>query len=105
MIRQFGVYANTNPRSREAYPFLLCVQHDMLAATQTRTAIPLAPRERRTKISAVLHPEISIKDKSFVLLTELLSVLSLESFGEEVMFAGSARSEIQQAIDFLFWGY
>jgi toxin CcdB len=105
MIRQFGVYANTNPRSREAYPFLLCVQHDMLAATQTRSAIPMTPRARRTKISAVLHPVISVKNEPYVLITELLSVLPIESFGDEITFADDARSEIQQAIDFLFWGY
>ena len=42
-MAQFSAYANSNPATRESYPYLLDIQSNLLRDLRTTIVIPLSP--------------------------------------------------------------
>jgi toxin CcdB len=101
--QQFDLVENLNPAGRQAYPFLVVLQHDRSSSTRSVIAAPLFvsnPALVRTR----LHPSIQIQGRQYVVLTEELAAIPRQLLGRVVGSAESLRYDLIAAIDPLFTG-
>lgn len=104
-MAQFAVYRNKNSGSRDAIPFLLNVQHDLLEGLETRVVIPLGRSERLTERAIrTLMPVLEIEGERLVLLTPQLAGIPKSELGPWVAQLDSYRSEVIAALDLLVTG-
>ncbi|MDF3934318.1 CcdB family protein [Pseudomonas citronellolis] len=102
-MRQFDLYRNPSPRSREDIPLLLDVQSDLLAALNTRMVIPLSRGKGLAGISRLM-PEITVEGEQLLLLTPQMAGISRRDLGEPVGNLEHLRPDIIAAIDLLITG-
>jgi len=102
-MKQFDLYRNTNPRTREAIPLLLDVQSDLLASLNTRMVIPLSRAKSLAGINRLM-PEVRVGDELLLLLTPQMAGISRRELGEPVGSLAHLRLEIIAAIDLLISG-
>jgi toxin CcdB len=104
-MAQFDVYANPNPLTKSAIPYLLDVQADLLENLRTRVVIPLYSASATGKAVTHLNPRFSIKRTTVVLSTAELAGVTVNSLGDRVCSLKEHRNEIIAALDFLFTGF
>lgn len=102
-MKQFDLYRNCNPRTREAIPLLLDVQSDLLASLNTRMVIPLSRAGGLAGIHRLM-PEVSVGDETLLLLTPQMAGISRRELGEPVGSLAHLRLQIIAAIDLLISG-
>ncbi len=103
---QFSVYENINQSSKEAMPYLLDVQSDLLKHLSTRVVVPLCPVSALGRKSiSTLSPEFDINGVSYTLLTPQLAGVELSDIGPLTADLSDHRFEIINALDFLFTGF
>jgi toxin CcdB len=99
------VYRNPSPRSGRDVPYVLCVQHRVLANLPTRVVVPLIrPAALANRPASRLNPEVQVGRERFVLLTQQLAALPLASLKVPVASLDARRADILGAIDVLFAG-
>jgi len=103
-MAQFDVYLNLNPASRNAIPYLLDVQADLLDTLTTRVVAPLILADAMVLPAKLLHPQFKIKGLDVVMSTAELAGISTRLMGDRVTSLKSKRSEIIAALDLLFTG-
>lgn len=101
-MAQFDVYENRAPSSKARVPYLLDVQHDLLEHLKTRVVIPLVAEECPI---THLNPSVEITGKRFMLSTQEMAGVSLDTLGSYVASLKSERNVVIQAIDFLVTGF
>lgn len=104
-MAQFDVYANPNPETKRAIPYLLDVQADLLNNLTTRVVIPLYSAAAMSKAAKLLNPRFSIKRTTVVMSTAELAGLMVNRLGDKVCSLKEHRNEIIAALDFLFTGF
>jgi len=104
-MAQFTVYKNKNPKTKNAYPYLLDVQVNLLDGLQTRVVAPLAKSTVLQK-KAMQHitPLITFDGEKYLLLIPQLSGIAKTDLGARVGELSRYRDEIVAALDFLFLG-
>ena len=102
-MAQFDVYRNDNARSRDAFPYMLDLQSDMLAALLTRVIAPLEPLTADPPMRR-LNPIFTIEGRSVVMVTADLTSVRREQLRERVVSLESHRYNIIAAIDILWSG-
>lgn len=98
-MAQFDVYkhARGGPHS-----LLVDLQTDLLARLDTRIVAPLVPVNRYDeKVAARLHPLVTIKNTSYVVLMHLLAAIEASELGTRVGSIAASRSELVGALDLL----
>ena len=69
-MAQFTLYKNQNEDSKDAYPYFVDVQSNLLESLNSRLVIPLTSYKYLDDSNiSNLCPKIVLKDESFVLLT------------------------------------
>ena len=101
-MRQFGVYRNLSPLSREA-PFILVLQSHHLDALESVIAAPLR-RDKRYLLSQIDVP-IVIRGEALVVAVAEMAAIEKSAFGPLVQDAGAHEDEIRRALDRLFTGF
>lgn len=104
-MAQFDVYANPNPETKRAIPYLLDVQADLLNNLTTRVVVPLYSASAMCKAAQHLNPRFSIKKASVIMSTAELAGVSMHNLGDKVCSLKEHRSEIIAALDFLITGF
>ena len=104
-MAQFDVYDNPNPETKQAIPYLLDVQADLLGNLSTRVVVPLITLSAMGKAAKHLNPQFKIKRTTVVMSTAELAGVNLHVLGEKVCSLKEQRNEIIDAIDFLFTGF
>jgi toxin CcdB len=103
---QFTLYENTNQHTKDTYPFLLDVQNDLLEALDTRVVIPLCPTSMVGKKPIThLSPRFKIQGFTYTLLTPQLAGIAVTDLGPTVGNLSEYRTDIINALDFLFTGF
>lgn len=102
---QFDVYRNPNPDTRAGVPFMLDVQHGLLADLSTRVVVPLCPAAamRSTRVKTLM-PEFEVDGGRYVMLTPQLAGISGKQMGKVVENLAAHRGEIMAALDLLLTG-
>ncbi|MBI3902872.1 MAG: CcdB family protein [Nitrosomonadales bacterium] len=103
-MAQFDVYLNPNSGTRDAIPYLLDVQADLLDRLATRVVVPLIAAEQMTVAARQLNPQFKIKGVTVVMSTAELAGVSSRSMGDKVTSMKNKRDEIIAALDLLFTG-
>lgn len=99
------LYANPNPLSRTAIPFLLDVQADLLASLETRVVVPLYARDAAPRYPiARLTPVLEFQSQSYVAMIPELAGVARRDLGLAVGSLAEVRAEIIAALDLLFTG-
>ncbi len=104
-MAQFDVYTNSNPETREAVPYLLDVQADLLCSLTTRVVIPLYTICSMSKTAKQLNPQFTIEQTTVTLSTAELAGIKLSNLGERVCTLKEHRGEFMAALDLLFTGF
>ncbi len=104
-MAQFDVYTNPNPETKQAIPYLLDVQAELLSNLTTRVVIPLYSVSTMNKAAKHLNPQFSIKRAKVVMSTAELAGVSLSSLGDKACSLKEHRNEIMAALDFLITGF
>ncbi|MBU0655871.1 MAG: CcdB family protein [Gammaproteobacteria bacterium] len=104
-MRQFDVYANPNPATRKAYPYIVDVQHPVLDGLATRIVIPLGrPEAFHNESMKTLSPVIEYQGEKLVLLTPQIASIPVRLLKNPVGSLSHLREEIIAAIDFAVTG-
>ena len=99
-MAQYDVYVNPNPASREAVPYIVDVQSQVLDQLNTRLTMPL----RRFDASNVglplqLIPRLPVGDATYVLYAHQAAVMQHRLLKKPVASLGSHAAEILRALD------
>jgi len=103
-MAQFDVYLNPNRSTRQAIPYLLDVQADLLDSLTTRVVVPLLRAEIMGLSASKLNPKFTINNTVVVMSSAELAGVSIRSLGEKVASLKAQRNEIIAALDLLFTG-
>lgn len=104
-MAQFDVYENRNPDSKQAIPYLLDVQADLLSHLGTRVVVPLVSATILDQAINHLNPQFVIDKKQVVMSTAEMAGISMHILGEKVISLKDRRDEIITALDFLIMGF
>jgi toxin CcdB len=104
-VARFDVFANPTVAERKHTPYLVDVQNDYIDALATRVVIPL----RRESVMALparnLNPSFTVGTERVVLDTAALAAVPVSALRKSVANLGTARSDIQEALDTLFGAF
>lgn len=101
---QYIVYRNNG--NRQAYPYLLDVQSDIIEELNTRVVIPLYPSGRLTTPPVRrLTPILNVEGTDYLVMTHEMASVRMTQIGEQVMNARPWRQAIKNALDFVFDGF
>ena len=104
-MAQFDVYRNTDASTNEVYPLFVDVQNELLSSLKTRVVIPLvlfAHQDSRIPIN--LCPRVEIDGQVYIVLTQLISTVTLDSLEQYECSVIDYRDEIVAAMDCLITG-
>lgn len=104
-MKQFDVFANPFPRSRERQPFLVALQSDVL--TRSLDTVVVAPLETTDGGSYPdrLSPSVSLEDKALILITQEIVTVRKTVLGNPCGSLAHERDHIIAALDMLFTGF
>jgi hypothetical protein len=101
---QYDIVENRNLAGRSLYPFLLILQSDQAATTDSVIVAPLVHSSVSPKSRERLHLTIDVDGHSHVAIIEDLAAVSRRQLGRIVGSASDSRYEITRALDMLFTG-
>ena len=104
-MAQLTVYQNKNPQSKKAFPLLLDIQTNLLDSLQTTVVVPLQKLEaHKDKVLTQLTPIFTIEGVDYLMLTPQLAGIQRKELGKVIADIEHARTDILNALDFLFTG-
>ncbi|MBY5246598.1 CcdB family protein [Klebsiella quasipneumoniae] len=104
-MKQFAVYKNKS-RNKQAYPYFIDVQADMLAHLNTRLVMPLTQKANSNSQVKALTPVITIYQIDYIVLTTMITTTDVKNLKAEyvVMDASHLRDQLVSAIDMMILG-
>lgn len=104
-MKQFGLHANQDKDTNQAYPYFVDVQNDLLDGLKSRVVIPIiASEESKAAYPKNLCPVIEIAGKRYVLMTHQMTSIPVQMLESSEGSLDKYRDEIIAAIDFLVTG-
>jgi len=104
-MRQFDVYPNPNPRTRDTYPYLVDIQSPLISELATRIVIPLGRRSRFGADSmAGLMPAIEYAGEQLLLLTPQIAAMPAKLLQDPIGSLNHFRADIIASLDFAVSG-
>ena len=104
-MAQFSVHKNINPNTKNTYPYLLDLQHNILAEINTRVVAPLiSAKQLKNNSVKTLTPSVEIEGKAYIVLMPQLAGIAQKDLGAVAVDLSNIRSEIIAAIDLLVSG-
>lgn len=105
-MSQFDVYRNPSPHQREAMPFVVNIQSDLLDGLATRLAMPLAvPGLVPASIPLNLCPRVDFEGQRFHLLAQLAAPFRTRDLGKSLGALEGCASDIAAALDAVISGF
>lgn len=102
-MAQYDVVANPDPATSSRAPYLIVLQHDLLAQLPTVVVAPLV----KEAFSPVPHlnPKIPVGSQTFYLSTAELFATRRNRLGERVANAADLHDALVRATDLIFTGF
>jgi toxin CcdB len=99
-MAQYDVYANPNPASRDAVPYLVDVQSRFLDHFTTRLMLPLLRSEpSHTAVPRRLMPRLRVLEQSLVLYAHQAAAIESRLLKKPVASLAPQATEILGALD------
>jgi toxin CcdB len=104
-MKQFDLFANPFPRSRERQPFLVTLQSDILS--RSLDTVVVAPLETADsgKYADRLNPTVKIEETAFTLIAQEIVTVRKSVLGGSCGSLAHERDRIIAALDLLFTGF
>ncbi|EKS8825323.1 CcdB family protein [Escherichia coli] len=104
-MKQFSVYKNKS-RNKQAYPYFIDIQAEMLAHLNTRLVMPLTPKDNSNSQVKTLTPVININQVDYVVLTTMITTTDAKNLNSDnvVMDVSYLRDQLVSAIDMMILG-
>jgi toxin CcdB len=104
-MKQFDLFANPFPRSRERQPLLVALQSDLLS--RSLDTVVVAPLEAADggKYADRLNPRVSVEEEAFTLITQEIVTVRKSVLGGSCGSLANERDHIIAALDLLFAGF
>ena len=104
-MSQFDVYENPSKKTREAFPYIIDIQNDLINDIATRIVIPLGKLShfRNEKMDG-LTPTLTYDNEEFILLTPQIASMPTNRLKNPVGSVKAMRDDIISAIDFAITG-
>ena len=104
-MKQFDVFSNPLPRSRQRQPFLVTLQSDLLARNLDTTVVaPLEPADS-SSFADRLNPQVTVEGAAYVIVTQELVTLRKSVLGKPSGSVAEHHDAIMRALDVLFTGF
>lgn len=105
-MASFTIYANPDPGSQKAIPFLLDIQSEILSSLDTRVVVPLYLKSA-AKVHPIsrLTPVITFQNTSLVAMIPELAGVSRQHLGAAAGSLPESRPEMLAALDLLITGF
>ncbi|MEX0943540.1 MAG: CcdB family protein [Pseudomonadales bacterium] len=104
-MAQFVAYQNSNPASREQFPWLLDIQSNLLDDLLTTIVVPLSPSESVAHITiSKLNPVLDLDGDRFTAMVQDMAGVGRNQLGRELFDLSHYRAEIIAAVDFVLSG-
>lgn len=103
-MNQFDVYANTDSDTKEAYPYFVDVQTELLEILNSRVVIPLTAALPNKGMPNNICPKVEIDGEKYYLLTYQITTVSSSFLRKHESSLLLSRAEIINSIDFLISG-
>ncbi|HZX79502.1 MAG TPA: CcdB family protein [Lysobacter sp.] len=101
---QFAVFANADERTRDAVPYLLDVQSDLIAKARTCVVVPIIALARAGRPIDRLMPVFEFGGGKWVMDTLQLAGVPHRTLGAPVADLSAERTRILAALDMLVSG-
>jgi toxin CcdB len=104
-MKQFEVFANPFPRSRQRQPFLVALQSDLLARNLDTTVVaPLEPANS-SSFADRLNPPVTVEGRDYVVVMQELVTVRKSLLREPSGSIAEHRDAIIRALDLQFTGF
>jgi toxin CcdB len=104
-MAQFDVYENPSRNTKEAYPFIVDIQHKLISEIGTRMVIPLGKLSHfKNEQMKGLTPEIEYQGERLLLLTPQIASIPVKHLKEPIGSLNHFRDEIISSLDFAITG-
>ena len=103
-MAQFDVYENPDKKTNKTVPYLLDIQADLLNSLATRVVAPLMTEKAIGRPMTHINPEFHVNKTTVYMSTPELAGIPVKSFGKFICSLKDKRTEIINALDFLFTG-
>jgi toxin CcdB len=100
---QLDVYRNPDRASAKAHPYLIVLQSDSLADSDTRVVAPLVS-PKKLPLFERLMPQVRVEAKEYVIDVTNLGVVPARELHQFVINLAAEHYRIIGAIDLLFTG-
>jgi toxin CcdB len=102
---QFDVYANPNPASRAAVPFVVDVQSGLIDALPTRLVMPLSRiGAGQARLPTSLCPPVTLDDEALTLMPHLAAPVDKRLLRRPVQSLAHRAHHISAALDAVLSG-
>ena len=104
-MAQFDVYENPNKHTRQAYPYILDIQHNLIEGLATGIVVPLGNAKNfRIEELKGLTPKVAFEGQNLLILIPQLASMSSKSLKDPVGTLSHLREEIISALDLAITG-
>ena len=102
-LRQFDVFPNRSPRTRETHPFFIVLQSDMLERMNTRVVAPLFPAAASNSAER-LTPIVTVDGSRYMIDMANIGTIPIKAASAAIANLEAERYRIVAAIDLVFTG-
>jgi toxin CcdB len=104
-MSQFDVYKNPSRKTKDAYPYILDIQHSLISDISTRIVIPLGRLSHfKDEKMQGLTPDIEYDGEKLLLLTPQITSIPSKQLQDPIGSLSHFRDEIISSLDFAITG-
>jgi toxin CcdB len=101
---QFDVFVNPIVAARRAYPYVVALQSDFAQGARDQIVAPLVPLRSMAEVAGRLTPIVKVDSTEHVVLVPALMGVRRSELRNPVSSLADARTDLLDAIDYLFFG-
>lgn len=104
-MAQFDVYENQSKATKQAYPYILELQSNVISEIATRIVVPLANYNlMKSEELKGLTPKVNYKGTDLLILVPQIASVSTKALKNPIGSLSHLRDEIISALDFAITG-
>ncbi len=104
-MAQFDVYVNPSKKTRNAYPFILDIQNELIEEIATRIVVPLGIAKKFSNEEMKgLTPRIEFEGTDLLIMIPQIASMPTRALKEPIGTLLHLRDEIISALDFAITG-
>jgi len=104
-VAQFDVYVNPSKQTRNAYPFILDIQNELIENIATRIVVPLGiAKNFSNEEMKGLTPRIEFEGTDLLIMIPQIASMPARALKEPIGTLFHLRDEIISALDFAITG-